>query len=54
MIWIVAGHAGRWLGHNEREIQNFAESQGWTGAIIEGAFGTRVIFQRLKPGAVDY
>jgi hypothetical protein len=38
----------------EREIQNFAKSQGWTAAIVEGAFGTRIIFQRLKPGAVDY
>jgi hypothetical protein len=37
----------------ERKIQNFAKSQGWTAAIVEGAFGTRVIFKRLKPGAVD-
>lgn len=29
------------------EIQNFAESQGWTAAILEGAFGTRAIFRRL-------
>ena len=31
----------------KREIQSFAESQGWTAAILEGAFGTRAIFQRL-------
>jgi hypothetical protein len=35
----------------EREIQAFAESHGWTAAIVEGAFGARVIFQRLKPVA---
>jgi len=31
----------------KREIENFAESQGWTAAILEGAFGTRAIFQKL-------
>ena len=31
----------------EREIQNFAESQGAAAAILEGAFGTRAIFRRL-------
>jgi hypothetical protein len=35
----------------ERKIQAFAESQGWTAAIVEGAFGTRAIFRRLEPGA---
>ena len=34
----------------EREIQHFAESQGWAAAIVEGAFGTRAIFRRLEPG----
>ena len=29
-----------------KEIQNFAESHGWTAAILEGAFGTRAIFRR--------
>ena len=29
----------------KREIQNFAESLGWTAAILEGAFGTRAIFE---------
>jgi len=31
----------------EREIQNFAISQGWTAAILEGTFGTRAIFRKL-------
>jgi len=31
----------------EREIRNFAKIQGWTVAILEGAFGTRAIFQEL-------
>ena len=30
-----------------REIENFAESHGWTAAILEGAFGTRAIFRSL-------
>jgi hypothetical protein len=30
----------------EREIQAFAESQGWTAAIVDGPFGTRAIFER--------
>jgi hypothetical protein len=29
----------------EREIQSFAESPGWTAAIVEGGFGVRAIFQ---------
>jgi hypothetical protein len=32
------------------EIQNFAESHGWTAAILEGAFGTRAIFEKLRAG----
>ena len=36
------------------EIHRFAESHGWSATILEGAFGTRAIFQRLEPGAVDY
>jgi muramoyltetrapeptide carboxypeptidase LdcA involved in peptidoglycan recycling len=32
------------------EIQSFAESQDWTAAVVEGGFGTRVIFlQGLEP-----
>ena len=38
----------------EREIQTLAESHSWTAAIVEGAFGAMVIFQRLKPGGVDF
>jgi hypothetical protein len=38
----------------EREIQGFAESQGWSATILDGAFGTRAIFQKLEPDAVDY
>jgi hypothetical protein len=36
----------------EREIQSFAESQGWTAAIGDTGFGTRAVFHRLKSGAV--
>jgi len=35
----------------ERKIQAFADSQGWSAAIVDSAFGTRAIFQRLEPGA---
>jgi hypothetical protein len=31
----------------EREIQGFAESQGWTAVILEGGFGMRAIFRSL-------
>jgi hypothetical protein len=34
----------------EREIQAFAEAQGWTAEILEGAFGIRAIFRRPQPG----
>jgi len=34
----------------KREIQGFAESQGWTAAILESGFGTRAIFRSLEPG----
>jgi len=30
----------------EREIQGFAESQGWTAAILDTGFGTRAILQK--------
>ena len=36
------------------EIHRFAESQGWSATILDGAFGTRAIFQKLEPDAVDY
>ena len=31
----------------KRQIEDFAESQGWTAAVLESAFGTRAIFRRL-------
>jgi hypothetical protein len=34
----------------ERKIQEFAESHGWTAAILDAGFGTRAILQKLKPG----
>jgi hypothetical protein len=37
----------------EREIQGFAESQGWTAAILEGGFGMRTIFRSLEPGVAS-
>ena len=33
----------------KREIQNFAQSHSWTAAILEGAFGTRAIFEGYSP-----
>jgi len=33
----------------EREIQEFAESQGWTAAILDAGFGTRAILGKLEP-----
>jgi hypothetical protein len=36
----------------ERKIQGFAESQGWTAAILESGFGMRAIFRRLRPDAI--
>jgi hypothetical protein len=33
----------------ERKIQDFAESQGWTAAILEAGFATRAIFQKSEP-----
>jgi hypothetical protein len=32
----------------ETEIQSFAESQGWTAAILEGGFGMRAIFRKRE------
>ena len=31
------------------EIHRFAESQGWTAAILEAGFATRAIFQKAEP-----
>ena len=38
----------------ERKIQDFAESQGWSATILDGAFGTWAIFGKRETGAVDY
>jgi hypothetical protein len=40
------------LATRESEIQSFAESQGWTVAIVQGGFGTRAIFERLERAVV--
>jgi hypothetical protein len=33
----------------ERKIQDFAESQGWTAAILDAGFIARAIFQKPEP-----
>ena len=38
--------SGMSRAERERKIQDFAESQGWTAAILENAFGTRAIFRQ--------
>ncbi len=39
----------------KREIQGFAESQGWSAAVLEGGFGMRAVFREgLKRGTVGY
>jgi hypothetical protein len=44
------------MEHAERnsEIRRFAESHGWSTTILDGVFGTRAIFQRLKPDGTDH
>ena len=34
----------------EKEIQFFAESQGWTAVILTGDSGSRAIFRKLEQG----
>jgi hypothetical protein len=41
--------SGMSRSERERKIQDFAESQGWTAAILEAGFITRAIFQRPEP-----
>ena len=41
--------SGMSQAEREREIRDFAESQGWTAAIHAG-FATRAIFQKAEPG----
>jgi hypothetical protein len=38
--------SGMSQAEREGKIQAFAESQGWTAAILESAFGTRAIFRQ--------
>jgi hypothetical protein len=42
--------SGMSQAERERKIQDFAESQGWTAAILEAGFATRAIFQKAEPG----
>jgi hypothetical protein len=35
----------------KRRIQDFAESQGWSAAIVNSGFGTRAVFHKLKSRA---
>ena len=42
--------SGMSQGERERKIQDFAESQGWTAAILDAGFGTRAILWKLEPG----
>ncbi len=37
----------------DRKIHGFAESQGWTAAILDAGFGTRAIFEPGKHPAID-
>ena len=41
--------SGMSQAERERKIQDFAESQGWTAAILEAGFATRAIFQKAEP-----
>jgi hypothetical protein len=41
--------SGMSQAERERKIQDFAESQGWTAAILEAGFATRAIFQKVEP-----
>jgi hypothetical protein len=41
--------SGMSRAERERKIQDFAESQGWTAAILDTGSGTRAIFQKLEP-----
>ena len=41
--------SGMSQAERERKIQDFAESQGWTAAILDAGFARRAIFQRAEP-----
>ena len=36
------------MSRAEREGEDFADSQGWTAAILEAGFATRAIFQKAS------
>ena len=42
--------SGMSQAERERKIQDFAESQGWTAAILDAGFGTRAILGKLESG----
>ncbi len=42
--------SGMSQAERERKIQDFAQSQGWTAAILEAGSTTRAIFQQAEPG----
>jgi hypothetical protein len=41
--------SGMSRAERERKIQDFAESEGWTAAILDVGFSTRAIFQKPEP-----
>ena len=41
--------SGMSQAERERKIQDFAESQGWTAAILDAGSGTRARFQKPEP-----
>ena len=45
--------SGMSRAEREREIQDFAESQGWTAEILDAGFVTRTIFRSLEPGVAS-
>ena len=38
----------------EKEIQFFAESQGWSAVILTADSGTRALFRKLEQGAANH
>jgi hypothetical protein len=41
--------SGMSQAEREGKIQDFAESQGWTAAILDAGSATRAIFQKSEP-----
>jgi hypothetical protein len=44
--------SGMSRAERDRKIQDFAESQGWTAAIVDAGFATRAIFQKPEPSII--